>query len=133
MKKESVYKKKIAANKAFKEDCFSLSGLQRYAIRCFEKKENPDFLEFCSDLNLTVNDMKFEHVIKYGTERELNRIDRKTGRIIEKKSLFSFWLFITCLARYRKANPMTVPQQIEKVKITEKKKRTHKTTAKKAA
>lgn len=123
--KKSNYQFKLKANRKFKTDIFSLAGLQRYAIRVFEGKENnPDFLEFCKKLDLTVNDMKFEHVIKYGRDKELNKIDRKTGKIIEKKSLFSFWLFITCLARYREANPITIVEQISKVEITENKKKT---------
>lgn len=117
----STYKKKIRANRKFKEDIFSLAGLQRYAIRVFENKEsNPDFIEFCKDNELTKKDMLFKHVLNYATERELNRVD-KTGKIIEKKSLFSFWLFESCLQRYRRANPVTITEQISKVKITEQK------------
>jgi len=133
MKKEnSTYQSKRRANRKFKTDIFSLSGLQKYAIRVFEGKEsNPDFLEFCKKLDLTVNDMKFEHVIKYGRDKELNKIDRKTGKIIEKKSLFSFWLFETCLQRYREANPITIAEQISKVEITENKKKTPRKKTKK--
>jgi len=117
--KKSNYQFKLKANRKFKTDIFSLAGLQRYAIRVFEGKEsNPDFLEFCKELDLTVNDMKFEHVIKYGRDKELNKIDRKTGKIIEKKQLFSFWLFITCLARYRAANQIHSDLSTKTVKNT---------------
>jgi len=131
LKENSTYKRKIKANRKFKEDTFSLVGLQKYANSVWNKHSlNPDFIQFCKDNELTKKDMLFKHVLNYATERELNKIDRKTGKVIEPKSLFSFLLFETCLARYRKANPMTVPQQIEKVEITEKKKRTPQKTKK---
>lgn len=127
MKKEnSTYQKKRRANNKFKDNIFSLPGLQRYAIRVFEKKEdNKDFLDFCNDLQLTKKDMLFSHVLKYGKEKELNHVSRKTGKIVAKKELFPFWLFETCLQRYREANPVTISEQINKVEITENKKKTN--------
>ena len=120
LKENSTYKRKIKANRKFKEDTFSLAGLQKYANSVWNKHSlNPDFIQFCKDNELTKKDMLFKHVLNYATERELNKIDRKTGKVIEKKTLFSFWLFITCLQRYRKANPITITEQISKVEITE--------------
>lgn len=129
----SVYKMKIKANRKFKEDIYSLSGLQRYAINVLTGKEaNEDFRNLCSDLSLTVDDMRFDHVLKFGKSHELNCIDKKTKEVKAKKELFSFWLFISCLERYRKANPITVIETIQKVEITEDKRKKQRTNKKAA-
>lgn len=119
--KNNIYKNKISANKTYKADLFSLAGLQKYAERCFTRThQNSHFLTFCKDLDLKKTDMKFAHVLKYATEKELNRKDKETGRYTIKKEKFSFWLFMTCLKRY--ADDKAKNEYLNKVEIKENKK-----------
>lgn len=134
MKKVSNYKIKISANRTYKADLFSLSGLQNYANRCFTgTHKNKDFINFCKDLGLTKADMKFAHVLKYGTEKELNRKNKETGKYDIKKDKFSFWLFMTCLKRYAddKAKNEYITKVEKSAKVIIQEKKTNKTNKKK--
>jgi hypothetical protein len=109
-----VYAAKIAANRKHKEIVGSLNKLQKIALEYYEGTENLDFRKMCDELKLSKSDIQFSHVLKFGTNRELNFVD-KTGQLTGKKSVFSFWLFESCLIRYANSLQAAKPAKVAKV------------------
>jgi len=87
---------KVQANKQFKENTFSLSGLVRYAKADGRKLLEQVINEYNEkhDTKVTFGQVvNVKNIVKHATDKELNKKDGT------KKELFSYWLILQTVGR----------------------------------
>lgn len=110
---------KIKANRNFKREIFSMSGLMRYAQGAGAQDLQDEIDEVNARLGTSVHkgNINIKNIVKYATERELylnaaTENKQKNWVKGEKKSIFSYWLLLTTVARVAKAQLGTTPKKV---------------------
>jgi hypothetical protein len=92
---------KVLANKQFKENTFSLSGLVRYAKADGRKLLEQVINEYNEkhETKVTFGQVaNVKNIVKHATEKELTKKDGT------KKELFSYWLVLQTVGRIGRAS-----------------------------
>lgn len=101
-KENSKLVAKCAANAEDKASIYSLNQIQKRSIERFADKKSK-FYNFCLLNGIVETDLRFDKILNFGTERELNTFKQqpdKTWVKGDRKTHFSFWTFQNCLIRY---------------------------------